>query len=350
MRNFVSSFLVVLTFLITPALAQDAPLSDKDFQAKAQKVARRITLKLSENQRDPSLYKKQLEELSKLIKAAANPTSQVVLTVRLFKASTHLELRQGKECLAELAVIEKTKPTGRMLTTIYQYRARLYIRLHQVAEMEKLVKKAKSAAIEDEARDAIIGSYYLLKARELSKYDKRDELVRTIKDAEAARVDYKTVSLMKREIARCAFALGKEFPDFKVKDQDGKELSLSAHKGKVVLIDFWATWCGPCRSSLPELMEIYKKYKDKGFEIIGISLDENEKRFQSFVKRQRIPWPQYFDGKGWRNALARRYLIDSLPAAFLIDREGKILAKDIRVDALEEALKKALDKKGSGKN
>lgn len=68
------------------------------------------------------------------------------------------------------------------------------------------------------------------------------------------------------------------------------------------------------------------------------------------MKRQRIPWPQYFDGKGWRNALARRYLIDSLPAAFLIDREGKILAKDIRVDALEEALKKALDKKGSGKN
>ncbi|MDF1660205.1 MAG: TlpA disulfide reductase family protein, partial [Planctomycetota bacterium] len=327
------------------ALAQGTPLSDKDFQTKAQKLARRITLKLSENQRDASLYKKQLKDLEDLLNAAANPNSAVVLTVRLFKASTHLELRQGKECLAELAILEKTKPTGRMLSNIYQYRARLYIRQHQVAEMEKLVAKAKKAPLDDEVRDAIIGSYYLLKARELSKLDKRDELIRTIKDAEAARVDYKTVSLMKREIARCAFAIGKAFPDFNVKDVDGNDLSLSAHKGKVVLVDFWATWCGPCRSELPELMEIYKKYHDKGFDIIGISLDENEKRFKSFVKRQEISWPQYFDGKGWRNALARRYLIDSLPAAFLIDQNGNILAKDIRVDALEAAIKKALAKK-----
>lgn len=348
MRTVLYSTILIMS-AASLALAQSTPLSDKDFQAKAQKLARRITLKLSENQRDPSLYKKQLKDLDDLIKSAANPGSPVVLTARLFKASTHLELRQGKECLAELATLEKTKPTGRMLNQIYQYRARLFIRQHQVAEMEKLVKKAKTVALDDEVRDAIIGSFYLLKARELSKRDKRDELVRTIKDAEAARVDYKTVSLMKREIARCAFAIGKAFPDFKVKDQQGKDLSLSAYKGKLVLVDFWATWCGPCRSELPELMGIYKKYKDKGFEIIGISLDKNEKLFKSFVKRQEITWPQYFDGKGWRNALARRYLIDSLPAAFLIDQDGKILAKDIRVDDLEDAVKKALAKKTAPK-
>src|SRR5215213_9705262 len=123
---------------------------------------------------------------------------------------------------------------------------------------------------------------------------------------------------------------GAPFPGFEEKDLDGKPLSVAGLKGKVVLIDFWATWCGPCVAELPNVLKAYEKYHGQGFEIIGISLDQDKEKLTSFMKEKKMTWPQYFDGKGWQNKLAGKYGVDSIPMTYLVDKEGKIIASELR--------------------
>ena len=141
-----------------------------------------------------------------------------------------------------------------------------------------------------------------------------------------------------------SMVVGNKFPDFTEKDVTGKPLSIAGYNGKVVLVDFWATWCGPCVGELPNVLETYKKHHGNGFEIIGVSLDENQGTLTSFTKGKEMTWQQFFDGKGWQNKLAQKYGITSIPATFLLDGEGKIIAKDLRGPALEAAVAKALAK------
>jgi thiol-disulfide isomerase/thioredoxin len=138
---------------------------------------------------------------------------------------------------------------------------------------------------------------------------------------------------------------GAKFPDFSEKDLAGKPLSIAGYKGKVVLIDFWATWCGPCRAELPNVIEIYQKNHVQGFEIIGVSLDSDRAKLDSFLKSKGMTWAQYFDGEGWSNKLAKKYGVNSIPMTYLLDREGKIIGKDLRGDELAEAVTKALAQK-----
>ena len=135
---------------------------------------------------------------------------------------------------------------------------------------------------------------------------------------------------------------GAAFPDFDEKDLDGKPLSVANYKGKVVLVDFWATWCGPCVGEMPNVIKAYGKYHDKGFEIIGVSLDESKGSLTDFIKKNNMPWPQYFDGKGWQNKLGAKYGINSIPMNYLVGKDGKIIDKELRGDALDEAVGKAL--------
>lgn len=138
--------------------------------------------------------------------------------------------------------------------------------------------------------------------------------------------------------------VGTKFPDFNEMDTAGKPFSIANYKGKVVLVDFWATWCGPCVSELPNVLKTYEKHHPKGFEIVGISLDEDKGKLTSFTKTQNMPWQQYFDGKKWENKLALKYGVNSIPATYLLDGEGRIVAKDLRGDALEAEVAKLLSK------
>jgi peroxiredoxin len=139
-----------------------------------------------------------------------------------------------------------------------------------------------------------------------------------------------------------SLAEGTRFPDFDEKDVAGKSFSIANYKGKVVLVDFWATWCGPCVQELPNVLNAYEKYHAKGFEIVGISLDKDESKLTTFTTDRKMPWQQFFDGKMWQNKLAVKYGINSIPATYLLDGEGKIIARNLRGEALDEALAKAL--------
>ncbi len=160
---------------------------------------------------------------------------------------------------------------------------------------------------------------------------------------------YKSNERLKKVDARIqaldATSEGKTFTDLKAKTPDGKDVALSdyAGKGKYVLIDFWASWCPPCRAEMPKLIEAYKTYKGKDFEIVGISLDKENEAWVNGIKTLNITWPQISDLKFWDSDLAAAYGINSIPHLVLLDKEGKILARglsaDQAVDKLSELLK-----------
>ena len=128
------------------------------------------------------------------------------------------------------------------------------------------------------------------------------------------------------------------------KDLNGEPLSLAQYKGKVVLMDFWATWCGPCVGEMPNVIAAYNKYHAQGFDIIGVSLDESRPALTSFLADNKMPWRQVFDGKQWNSAVPREYGVAAIPFGLLVGRDGKIAAVDVRGPALNAAIEQALAK------
>ena len=158
----------------------------------------------------------------------------------------------------------------------------------------------------------------------------------------ARNIDQAIDALEKEAAASSKFVVGKPFPPFSEKDINDKPLSLADFKGKIVLVDFWATWCGPCVRELPNVLAAYEKFHSKGFEIIGISLDKNKELLTAFTKEHGMTWVQYFDGLVWENKLVQQYDIHSIPATFLLDGDGIIIAKRLRGPALDKKLTKLL--------
>lgn len=136
--------------------------------------------------------------------------------------------------------------------------------------------------------------------------------------------------------------VGQVAPDIDLPTPEGKSVTLSSLKGRVVLVDFWASWCGPCKREMPNVVNVYKKFKNKGFEIYGVSLDRDRDQWLNEVKKQGMTWIQVSDLKFWESYPVKAYGIEGIPFTVLLDKEGKILAKNLRGLALEKAVENAL--------
>lgn len=140
--------------------------------------------------------------------------------------------------------------------------------------------------------------------------------------------------------------VGKPLARFSIKShQTGKVISSDTLKGKVVLIDFWATWCAPCIAELPTIKAAHKELSPLGFEVLGVSLDDNQKRLDTMIKAKEMDWLHHYDGKKWKNELAEKFNVRSIPASFLIDRKGVVRAVNLRGAEVAVMAKKLVEEK-----
>lgn len=138
--------------------------------------------------------------------------------------------------------------------------------------------------------------------------------------------------LLKRSV------IGEAMLDFTQNDTEDHPVQFAAFKGQYVLVDFWASWCGPCRGENPNVLKAYDKYKDKNFTVIGVSLDNKSEKWKKAIKDDNMPWTQLSDLKGWKNEVSTYYGIQGIPSNFLVDPQGKIIAKNLRGEALNQKL------------
>lgn len=183
---------------------------------------------------------------------------------------------------------------------------------------------------------------YLSKMGELSQARKMlDRAARSLPDTASASSNI-LLSRIERQIKNLSVT-GKPPPAFSAVDLSGRPQSPSAYKGKVLLIDFWAVWCGPCVNEIPTLAAVYEKYHKKGFELLGISLDPDTAPLEEFVKTRNLSWPQILDGRdGWESGLAALYGVKSIPANYLVNRRGEVVALNLRGPDVEPAVVAAL--------
>ncbi len=162
--------------------------------------------------------------------------------------------------------------------------------------------------------------------------------------APAQRKSAKGIELADRIRGMQSVAINGPAPVFTLPDTEGKQVSLADFRGKYVLIDFWATWCGPCMEEMPNLVKVYAQYKDKNFEILGVSLDrpDSKQLWQTVIRRDHLDWKQVSDLKWWNSNAALLYNVNSVPANFLVDPAGKIIATNLRGEVLQKKLAEIL--------
>ena len=136
-----------------------------------------------------------------------------------------------------------------------------------------------------------------------------------------------------------SFIPGGEAPDFTMNDREGRPVKLSDFRGKVMLVDFWASWCGPCRKENPHVVELYHHYHDKGFDVLGVSLDKTKEPWLAAIEKDGLVWNHVSDLQGWSNQAAHLYGVTSIPHTVLVGKDGKIIARNLRGEQLTAKLK-----------
>lgn len=181
-------------------------------------------------------------------------------------------------------------------------------------------------------KDNLIPAYFIFNYMEVLGIDFIDNFLKDYKYKDDALLTnvYKMLEGEKRKTDGVAFT------DFELPDMDGKMHKLSdyAGKGNYVLVDFWASWCGPCRQEMPNVKAVYDRFHSKGFEIVGVSLDNNKKAWTDAVAKMQMTWPQLSDLKAWKSSAAQLYYVKSIPATLLIGPDGKIVASNLRGEEL----------------
>jgi tetratricopeptide (TPR) repeat protein len=327
--------LIVACLMLSPALAQTAKLSqpvtlswisaqEDEFQ-KVFTNARRLMLQHQ--------YAEAIKEFKKAAQLCGNQCAECFQ----FIAQIHLQMRKPAEAAAAYrqAIALKPKNEAELNNALG---VALYLQGNEKA-LEEAAAAFKRAI--DLSSGKVVKAYYNLGVT-LIKLGKQAEGIAALKEyLKADPNSYEVSKIIENpKLAGSSFA-----PAFKVTSATGEELSLEKLRGKVVLLDFWASWCGPCQVEMPVAKYIWSKYgRHQQFAMIGVDLDENRELFEQYVKREKIAWPQYFDGQGWGNKIARLYGVSQIPHTVLIDHDGVIRAVGLRGDDLIEEVGKLLKK------
>ena len=252
-------------------------------------------------------------------------------------------------------------PDDRRFFDLYPLLVVLYTKVGNEQSADALIERLKSAGMipDNKGYRSVFG-----KLRNAGLYE---ELLEIFKAAEQrqpdegvilVRIAYIYEKLGNTELAEVYYRKadpkyelwGKPVTNFSATDLDGKPISLKDYRGKVVLLDFWGVWCGFCIDEMPNLKKIYATYKDQGFDIIGVSLDDEEATLRDYIKENNIQWRQIYSGKKWEeDPLAQQFKITSVPSQWLIDGEGKLITHKARGEKLEQLVVEALKDKAENK-
>ena len=313
------------------------------------------TFTLQGSQETPALYKLAFaEDVVEPQRAAAGANAP-------FTSVFVLENGQLKATLAEKLSSVSGTPENDALTALQGQMDGLRAKLDELtpdlkSEDEKVAEAAVQKYEEIERQIADVAKTYILgntTKRTAAKllYDFRYDIEEEVQNEIIGKADsvFKSVPNIDKLMAHLevlkTVAIGKKFTDFEMADADGKMHKLSEFVGNgknVVLIDFWASWCPPCRRDMPNLVAAYKKYKNKGFDIVGISLDSKAEAWAKGVKDLNITWTQLSDLQGWKNAGAQLYGVNSIPHTVLVDKDGTIIAKNLHGEEIDAKLQEIL--------
>ncbi|MHC4442422.1 MAG: peroxiredoxin family protein [Planctomycetota bacterium] len=307
----------VLCFSVTFAKTTTAPAKEPVFKTVAD-IQQFYNNKIKESRKTI-----EIQRMSALEKYLVNAPASERLQVLLNMFNTAMFLGVNDRLISLSDTIIKDYPTS---SDIWQVRS---IRYDSLANMGKL-EQARSewekagAQVNMDNWEGILQAAMLLADRyiETGNVDRVKAIYSILRKKMTFISDLNTLLTMKENQL---FWVGRFPPALEGKDLNGETIDLKEYRGKVVLLDFWATWCGPCITQMPHLLQLYREYRSQGFEIIGISLDQNLDAMKNFIEKNQIPWRQLFDQQSLSGANARKYQVSGIPATFLIGRDGKIL-------------------------
>lgn len=265
--------------------------------------------------------------------ALARPQSPLIHVVLLPKEKVSMDVNYD----AEHNVMQITHVKGSENMEVYRRYTDILAGVAADPSLQNAVPDAMESLIRSNSSQLM--SAFLVTYFE-NAFDEYYSLYKTVRDSTIERHANNDFVKHIDQKVRSVIAAGSEAPDIVMAGRDGKELRLSDLRGKVVLIDFWASWCRPCRMENPNVVKLYHRYRDKGFEVFSVSLDNNRDAWLKAIETDGLVWPNHVsDLRGWSSAGGRLYGISSIPATVLVDREGKVLARNLRGPQLENALK-----------